>query len=41
MTGLALWWLEHPHVARKTLVCSVVSAMWNGLASPVDASRDT
>lgn len=36
MTGLALWWLEHQDVARGTLVETIISTIWQGLASPSD-----
>ena len=31
MTGLALWWLEHPDVLRATLVDTVLQTIWAGL----------
>jgi len=36
MTGLALWWLEHPDVLRATLVDAVLQTVWAGL---VDANQ--
>jgi AcrR family transcriptional regulator len=33
MTGLALWWLEHPDVPRSTLVDTVTQTVWLGLAN--------
>jgi hypothetical protein len=36
MTGLALWWLEHPDVTRATLVQAITQTTWHGL---VDSSR--
>jgi hypothetical protein len=33
MTGLALWWLEHPEWSRDVLVDAIVSTTWQGLAS--------
>ena len=35
MTGLALWWLNHPDTERKTLVDTIVQSTWHGLASAV------
>jgi len=32
MTGLALWWLEHPDVPRATLVETITLTIWGGLA---------
>lgn len=39
MTGLALWWLDHPRVARETLVRTVVLATWQGLAGSLESRR--
>ncbi|HVS29191.1 MAG TPA: TetR/AcrR family transcriptional regulator, partial [Solirubrobacteraceae bacterium] len=33
MTGLALWWLEHPDIPRATLVDTITQTAWHGLAS--------
>ena len=33
MTGLALWWLDHPATTRATLVDTIVRTTWQGLAS--------
>jgi AcrR family transcriptional regulator len=38
MTGLALWWLDHPDVPRATLVDAIVHTVWRGLA---DAAGST
>lgn len=40
MTGLALWWLERPDVAREALVRTVVLATWHGLAGSMARSED-
>jgi AcrR family transcriptional regulator len=32
MTGLALWWLDHPDVPRATLVNTIMQTAWRGLA---------
>jgi AcrR family transcriptional regulator len=32
MTGLALWWLDHPETTRTTLVDTIVQTTWHGLA---------
>ena len=32
MTGLALWWFDHPGVPRATLVDTIVQTVWRGLA---------
>jgi AcrR family transcriptional regulator len=31
LTGLALWWSEHPHVAREQVVAAAVNVLWVGL----------
>ena len=33
MTGLALWWLDHPQTERPTLVDTIVQTIWHGIAS--------
>jgi AcrR family transcriptional regulator len=33
MTGLALWWLDHPEAERATLVQTIIQTTWQGLAS--------
>jgi AcrR family transcriptional regulator len=38
MTGVALWWLDHPAVPRATLVHTIVQTVWRGLA---DAAGST
>ncbi len=38
MTGLALWWLEHPDLPRATLVQSITQTTWHGLADSTDRS---
>jgi AcrR family transcriptional regulator len=30
LQGLALWWLEHPQVARERLVATAMNALWIG-----------
>jgi len=30
MTGLAIWWTEHPHVPRERIVATVVNVLWVG-----------
>jgi AcrR family transcriptional regulator len=37
MTGLALWWLDHPQAERATLVQTVIQTTWHGLASAARA----
>lgn len=37
MTGLALWWLEHPETERATLVKTIIQTTWHGLASATPA----
>jgi AcrR family transcriptional regulator len=39
MTGLALWWLEHRHLPRATLVAAIEQTTWNGLVSALDQSN--
>ena len=39
MTGLALWWLEHPDVPRATLVEAIMQTTWHGLANANLPSR--
>jgi hypothetical protein len=38
MTGLALWWLEHRDVGRETLVRTVTTVTWHGLAGSTEPS---
>lgn len=30
LTGLAIWWAEHPHVPRERIVATAVNAVWIG-----------
>lgn len=30
LTGLAIWWSEHPHVPRERVVATAVNAVWIG-----------
>jgi AcrR family transcriptional regulator len=30
LTGLAIWWSEHPHVPRERIVATAVNAVWIG-----------
>jgi hypothetical protein len=30
LQGLALWWNEHPHVARERIVATAMNALWLG-----------
>jgi AcrR family transcriptional regulator len=30
LTGLAIWWSEHPHVPREQIVATAVNAIWIG-----------
>ena len=30
LTGLALWWSDHPHVKREQVVATAVNALWIG-----------
>jgi AcrR family transcriptional regulator len=30
LTGLAIWWSEHPHVPREKIVATAVNAVWIG-----------
>jgi AcrR family transcriptional regulator len=30
LTGLAIWWQEHPHVPRERIVATAVNAVWLG-----------
>lgn len=31
LTGLAIWWSEHPHVPRERIVATAINAVWIGL----------
>lgn len=31
LTGLAMWWSEHPHVTREQIVRTAVNVLWTGL----------
>jgi AcrR family transcriptional regulator len=33
LTGLAMWWSEHPHVRREQIVRAALGVMWTGLAA--------
>jgi hypothetical protein len=30
LTGLAIWWNEHPHVRRERIAAAAVNALWIG-----------
>ena len=30
LAGLAMWWAEHPHVARERIVTTAVNVLWVG-----------
>jgi AcrR family transcriptional regulator len=30
LTGLAIWWSEHPHVPREQIVATAINAVWIG-----------
>jgi hypothetical protein len=30
LTGLAIWWSDHPHVPREQIVTTAVNAVWIG-----------
>jgi AcrR family transcriptional regulator len=30
LTGLAIWWNDHPHVPRERIVATAVSVLWTG-----------
>ena len=38
LTGLAMWWSEHPHVPREHIVRTAVGVLWNGFGSAVRES---
>ena len=31
LTGLAIWWSEHPHVPRERIVATAINVIWVGL----------
>ena len=31
LTGLAMWWSDHPHVTREQIVRTAVNVLWTGL----------
>jgi len=31
LTGLAVWWTDHPEVPRERIVATAVNAVWIGL----------
>ena len=39
LAGLAMWWSEHPHVAREQVVATAVDVLWDGLASAVGGAE--
>jgi hypothetical protein len=38
LTGLAIWWSEHPHVTREQVVRTAVNVLWTGFARSRDGS---
>ena len=34
LTGLALWWHEHPDVPREQIVATAMNVLWWGLEQP-------
>jgi hypothetical protein len=30
LTGLAIWWSEHPHVPREQIVATAINTLWIG-----------
>jgi AcrR family transcriptional regulator len=34
LTGLALWWQDHPEVTREQIVATAMNALWWGLEQP-------
>ena len=31
LTGLAMWWADHPHVTREQVVRAALNVVWTGL----------
>ena len=38
LTGLAMWWSDHPHVPREQIVRAAVNVLWRGLERARDAN---
>jgi AcrR family transcriptional regulator len=38
LTGLAIWWTDHPHVRREQIVATAVNVLWVGFAQAVRAA---
>jgi hypothetical protein len=36
LTGLALWWQDHPDVPRSDIVATAVNVLWHGLGRTSD-----
>ena len=39
LTGLAIWWSEHPHVAREQIVATAMNTLWIGLERALGGER--
>jgi hypothetical protein len=36
LTGLAMWWSEHPHVPREQIVRTALGVLWTGFAAAAE-----
>ena len=39
LTGLAMWWSDHPHVPREQIVRTALGVLWTGLAAAADEAE--
>ena len=39
LTGLAVWWLDHPEVSREQIVATAVNVVWIGLERVIRGER--
>jgi AcrR family transcriptional regulator len=39
LTGLAVWWLDHPEVSREQIVATAVNVVWVGLERVIGGER--
>ena len=40
LTGLAMWWSDHPHVPREQIVRTAVNVLWRGLERAREANKE-
>ena len=40
LTGLAMWWSDHPHVPREQIARTAVNVLWRGLERAREAHNE-